>query len=72
MGKITKLYTKDAANDPDNVLEMASGVYEVVLIIGYDKQGEFDIRASTNCSRESLNWMIDHAKEEILYLDDGE
>lgn len=41
-------YIGEAARDPDNVLRQAVGEYERCLILGYDKAGCLDVRASTN------------------------
>jgi hypothetical protein len=54
---IKKLYPRDAAKNPDNVLEQAVGVYDEVIIMGHNKDGEFDIRASTNIAQKDLLWM---------------
>ena len=66
MSKVTKLYTKDAAKNPDNVLEQAIGVYESVVILGYDKDGDMDVRASTNLSHEQVLWLIESFKLSLL------
>ena len=66
MAKITKLYTKDAATNPDNVLEQAVGAYESVIIIGYDKDGNFNARASTNIKSSDILWMLETFKMKLL------
>ena len=72
MAKITKLYAANAAKNPDNVLEQAVGKYQSVLIAGYDKNGEVDVRASTDLTREALLWLCEKAKEQILHLSQKE
>lgn len=46
MSNIAKFYPADAAKSADNVLEQAIGEYSEVLIIGWDKDGNFDARAT--------------------------
>ena len=40
MNNVIKFYPKNAAENPDNVLEQAVGAYDEVLIIGWDKNDE--------------------------------
>lgn len=68
MSNIVKLYTNNAADNPDNVLEQAAGEYESLLIIGYDNDGVLDARASTNVTQEQILWMIERFK---IYMLDG-
>ena len=67
--KIAKLYTKDAAKNPDNVLEQAIGSYESVVIIGYDKDGYVDARASTNIDTANINFLVDSFKQKLIHGD---
>lgn len=39
MGDVEKFYPKDAAKDPDAVIEQSLGEFSEVLVIGYDKGG---------------------------------
>lgn len=66
MSEIIKLYVKDAANNPDNVLEQAIGEYESVYVLGYDKDGNLDARASTNMTQESILWLLESFKNKML------
>jgi hypothetical protein len=73
MSNVTKLYPADAAKDPDNVLEQAIGVYDEVLIIGWDKDGELDARADLTMTAREINWIMDVFKSKLLngdYSDD--
>ena len=72
MAEITKFYTKDAATNPDNVLEQAVGKYKSVIIIGYDKQGSLDARASTNTKSSDILWMLETFKMKLLRGDYSE
>jgi len=69
---VIKLYTKDAAENPDNVLEQAIGNYETVFVLGYDKDGALDARASTNMTQASLLWLIESFKTNMLNGDYGD
>ena len=64
--EIQKFYPADAAKNPDNVLELASGVYETVLILGFDKDGDIDCRASTNLTDRDALWLIEKFKSNML------
>lgn len=54
------------AYDPDNLLEKAVGQYESVLVIGYDKDGALDVRASLNITVAEINFMLDVFKAQLL------
>lgn len=68
---VTKFYPKGAAENPDNVLEQAMGQYSDVLIIGYDKDGYLDVRASTTLDHTQINWLVDSFKNKLLNGDYG-
>ncbi len=61
MGDIIK-----TAYDVDHVLEEAKGVYDKVLVIGFDKEDGMDTRASFNLSKKDALWLIEHFKYQIL------
>jgi len=63
---VTKLYTNGAAKNPDSVLKLAIGEYEDVFIIGHDKEGLIDIRASTNASQKEILWMLERFKHNMI------
>lgn len=70
--KVAKFRPKDAAKDPDVVLEEAVGVYESVLTIGWDKNGDFDMRASLNLNAKDVLWLLESAKRilhEVVYAE---
>ena len=60
--KVAKFRPKDAAKDPDVVLEEAVGIYESVLTIGWDKNGDFDMRASLNMDAKDVLWLLESAR----------
>lgn len=67
MAEVVKFYPKDAAKDPDAVLEQAIGRFEDVLIIGWDKQGKMDARASLGLKDGGdMLWLIEHFKHNLL------
>lgn len=50
---------------PDQLLAKALGECETVLILGYDKQGEFYF-ASSEPDGGSVLWLLEWAKKELL------
>lgn len=66
MGELKKFYPSNAAENPDLVLEQAIGEYESVIILGYDKNGELDARASLDLHGKDCNWIIDVFKNKLL------
>lgn len=72
MGNVTRLYAKDAAKNPDNVLEQAKGEYAQVFMVGYDNDGIMDARASTNMSQSDLLWLIETFKQKMINGDYAE
>lgn len=67
MSNVVKFYPANAADDPDNVLELAQGEYEDVLILGYDKDGEMIAAASTGFEDAgAILWLIEQFKLNLL------
>lgn len=67
MGNVEKFYPKGAAKDADNVLEQALGKFSQVLIIGYDKEGEFDARATLGLKDGGdVLWLLETLKFKLL------
>jgi hypothetical protein len=74
MSKIVKFYKKDAANDPDAVLEQSIGQYDSVIVIGWNKDGALDPRASLNLTHRDIHWILSIFQQKLLsgdYSDDG-
>jgi hypothetical protein len=65
---IVKFYPKNAASDPDNVLEQAMGAYSHVLILGWRKDdGSLDGRASLNLKDGGdVLWILETFKFRLL------
>ena len=67
MADIVKFYPADAAKDADNVLEQALGTYDEVVIIGWDKDGELDCRATLGLKDGGdVLWLIELFKHKLL------
>lgn len=73
--EVVKFYPANAADDPNNVLEQAVGVYDAVLLIGWDKDGRMECRASTNMNDGGdVLWLLEQFKLNLLqgvYSGDG-
>lgn len=64
---VVKFYAKDAAKDPDAVLEQAIGQFDAVLILGWDKDDNLDARASLNLKDASdVLWLLERFKFNLL------
>ena len=50
---------------PDRVLEGAKDVLESVVVIGWDKDGEF-YAASSIADGAEVNWLLDKTKQMLL------
>lgn len=70
--QIIKFYPRDAAKNADNVLEQAVGQYSEVLIIGWDKNGQFDARATLGLKDGAdCLWLVEVFKHKLLNGDFG-
>lgn len=63
---------RDSARNPDKVLEKAIGTLNNVLLLGYDKDGLFEARASLNLQHKDILWIVDHFKQKLLNGDYAE
>ena len=54
------------ADNPDVVLEEAKGNYGNIFIIGFDKEGELDVRSDTKTTQEQVIWMLDKFKHKLM------
>lgn len=68
---IVKFYSLRAALAPDVVLEHAAGVYDEVLVIGYNKAGELEVRASLNFDMKSIFFALEAFKHQVLSSEYG-
>lgn len=67
MADVVKFYPKDAAKNPDLVLEQAIGNYKHVLILGWDNGMELDARGSDLFSDGgNVLWLIETFKHKLL------
>jgi len=65
---VTKLYTRKSGSDPDSLLEMAKGEYNKLSVIGINKTGSLEVRATTDMSRSELLWLIEEFKLVLLSM----
>lgn len=67
MADVVKFYPKDAALDPDNVLEQAMGDFSEVLILGWDKDGNLDARATLGLKDGGdVLWLMEAFKHKLM------
>lgn len=73
MAEIVKFYPADAAKSADNVLEQAVGNYDQVLILGWDKEGNLDARATLGLKDGGdVLWLMETFKYKLLNGDYSE
>ena len=67
MSDVVKFYPADAAKEADNVLEQAHGAYDQVLILGWDKNGDLDARATLGLKNGAdVLWLMETFKHKLL------
>ena len=67
MGEVHKFYPRNAAESADNVLEQAIGQYDQVLIIGWDKDGNLDARATLGLKDGGdVLWLIELFRHKLM------
>jgi hypothetical protein len=67
MAEIIPFFAKNAAEDPDNVLEQAKGRYASVLILGWTKDEDtLEARCSTNLTYEKLLYLSSQFNHNLL------
>ena len=66
--KIIKFYCKDAAKNPDAVLEQAIGQFNNVLIIGWNKEDVFECRADLNTTDAGSLVLVELFKDKLIQL----
>ena len=64
--KVIKFYPRDAAQNPDAVLEQSIGVYDEAVIIGHNKDGELEVRSSTNWTTAEILFALESFKVRML------
>lgn len=62
MGQVVKFTPADAAKDPDVVLEAAQGQYQDVVVMGYDRDGDLDVRASLGLDLANIIFLMEVIK----------
>jgi len=63
---VIKLADLTPALSPDTVLTEAMGVYGEVVVVGYDKDGNLDARASLNLNSAQILWLLEAFKMQLL------
>lgn len=63
MGKVVDLRPDE---NPDRVLDKCKGVFQDVLVLGWDKDGEMIATATTPLSEQSIVYLIDVFKHNLL------
>ena len=66
MGQVVKFYPADAAKDPNAVLEQAHNEYQDVVVIGYDHDGELEVRASLGIDLANIIFVMELFKAKAL------
>ena len=69
---VVKFYPKGAAVNADAVLEQAVGQYAEVLILGYDADGELDVRCTLGLKGADLLWLVESFKAKLINGDYAE
>jgi hypothetical protein len=70
---IVKFFPKDAAKSADAVLEQALGEFSEVLILGWDKDGDFDARATLGLKDGAeILWLVEVFKAKLMNGDFSE
>lgn len=76
MAEVVKFYPANAAESADNVLEQAMGQFGQVLIIGWDKDGNLDARATLGLKDGGdVLWLIEAFKHRLMsgaYMGDAD
>lgn len=63
MGEVIDL---SPAKNPDVVLEKAKGAFDACMIIGWDKEGALDVRATTDLDKADILLMLEYVKFNLL------
>lgn len=69
MSEVIKFYGKDAAKDPDAVLEQAVGEFQNVLLLGWNKEGYLESRSDTNLNLKDILFIVESFKLRLLLGD---
>lgn len=66
MTNISKFYPRDAAKNPDMVLEQAIGEYEHVLILGIRHDGAVEARLDLGFEDQDMMYVMEQFKHDFL------
>jgi hypothetical protein len=70
MSKVVNLFQKNAADDPDHVLEQAKGQFKQVVVLGLDFDDRFNAMSDNVMTIAECNWLADMLKKRLLESDD--
>jgi len=63
---VVKFYPRNAAQNPNAVIEQAHDVYQDILIIGYDKEGFLDVRGSLGLSKAEILFLVKKFEHKLM------
>lgn len=66
MTNVSKFYPKDAAKDPDMVLEQAIGEYQHVMILGIRKDGAIEARLDLGFEDADMLYVMEQFRHDFL------
>ena len=66
LAEVKKLFPQESFHNPDHVLEEAKGNYQDVLIIGWDKEGNFDVRSNSSVDGKTSLWLAQTFANKLL------
>lgn len=66
MADIIKFKPANAAQSPDAVFEQAIGEYESAIVVGWNKDGTLDARASLNLNHADVHWLLSVFQNKLL------
>ena len=67
MAEVIKFYPANAAENADNVLEQAIDAYKDVILIGWNKDGELEIRSTLGIKDgPQALWLIEVFKQKLV------
>lgn len=64
MGKVIKF--RKGEETPDELLDCAKGVYESLVVIGYDNEGFLQVTKNNLLTPAEINFMIDQLKRNLI------
>ena len=66
MGKVVDIQAGLVKHTPDDVLEDSKGVFESVLVLGWDIEGDLSVGASSDLTLNEVLWILETFKYKLL------